>query len=203
MKKIFMGAIICVALIMTLSVNAFGLVQLNLENTVSGTCNTAQLTELSLSGNVVIPVIGIKAEGEYDSGNFGGIAYNNLMAGAGFRLINLIGVQLFVGAEFMDCTISDTIPLRVNAVFYDASLQWKIGKHISIDAWAGNSLTCYYNGISSQGNQVFAYRARLTYWFIENIGASAGIKGTSIRTDIPLLGNYEYNGIYLGAAFRL
>lgn len=203
MRKLFIGSVICVVLIMTVSVNAFGLAQLNVEHTVSGNCNNAGLTELSLSGNVVIPIIGIKAEGEYDSGNFGGISYNTLMAGGGFRLINLVGIQLFVGAEYMDSTISDATPVKVNGIFYDASLQWKIGKHISIDAWMGNSLACYYNGVTSPGNQVFAYRARLTYWFIENIGASGGIKGTSIRTDIPLLGNYDFNGIYLGAAIRL
>lgn len=203
MKKIFIGAVIFATLLLAVSVNAFGLVQLNLENTVSGTCNTATLTELSMSGNVVIPVIGIKVEGEYDSGNFGGTSYNTLMAGAGFRLINLAGVSLFVGAEYMDSNISTAIPLRVNAVFYDASLQVKLGKHLSIDAWMGNSFAASYSGISSQGNQVFAYRARVTYWFIENIGVSAGIKGTSMRTDIPMLDNYNFSGVYLGAGFRL
>lgn len=203
MKKLFLGAVICIALILAVSINAFGLVRLNVENTVSGTCNTATLNELSLSGNVVVPIVGLKVEGEYNSGTFGGITYNDLMAGAGFRLFNLAGLSLFAGVEYMDSTISETLPVKVNAIFYDASMELRIGKHMSVDAWMGNSLTTYYDGISSPGNQVFVYRARFTYWFIDNIGVSGGIKGTSMKTDVPLLNNYNFNGVYLGGSFRL
>jgi hypothetical protein len=203
MKKLFIGAVICITLILAVSINAFGLVQLNVENTVSGTCNTAVLNELSLSGNAVVPIIGIKVEGEYDSGTFGGISYNNFMAGAGFRLFDLAGLSLFAGVEYLDSTISEIAPVKVNAIFYDASMELRIGKHMSVDAWMGNSLIAYYEGVSSPGNQVFAYRARFTYWFIDNIGASGGIKGTSMKTDVPLLNNYNFNGVYFGASFRL
>jgi hypothetical protein len=202
MKKLLMGTVVCIILILGVSVNAFGLVQIGVENTVSGTCNDVTLNELSLSANVVVPVVGIKVEGEYDSGNFG-VAYNNMMLGAGFRLINLAGVSAFVGVEYMDANISESIPVKVNAVFYDASMQVKIGKHMSIDAWIGNSAIAYYDGVSSSANQVFAYRARFTYWFIDSIGVSAGVKGTTMKTDVPLMNNYNFNGVYLGAGFRL
>lgn len=203
MKKLFIGAVICIVLIFAVSVHALGLVQLNVENTVSGSCNTAALSEFSLSGNAVVPIIGIKVEGEYDSGAFGGLTYSHLMAGAGFRLFNLAGISLFVGGEYLDSNISDTIPVKVKAIFYDASVQWRITKHMSIDAWIGNSLLAYYNNVSSSGNQVFAYRARFTYWFLDNIGVSAGIKETSMKTHMPLLNNYDFNGVYLGASFGL
>lgn len=203
MKKLFIVAVICITLVFAVSVNTFGLVQLNLENTVSGTCNNETLNELSLSGNVVVPIIGIKVEGEYDSGTSGSLSYSNLMAGAGFRLFNLAGLSIFAGAEFLDSTISTTIPVKATVVFYDASMELRIAKRMSIDAWVGNSLFAYYNGISSSGNQVFAYKARFTYWFVDNIGASVGVKGTSFQTDVPQISDLNFNGVYLGASVRL
>lgn len=203
MKKLFIVAVICITLVFAVSVNTFGLVQLNLENTVSGTCNNETLNELSLSGNVVVPIIGIKVEGEYDSGTSGSLSYSNLMAGAGFRLFNLAGLSIFAGAEFLDSTISTTIPVKATVVFYDTSMELRIAKRMSIDAWVGNSLFAYYNGISSSGNQVFAYKARFTYWFVDNIGASVGVKGTSFQTDVPQISDLNFNGVYLGASVRL
>lgn len=203
MKKLFIGAVICVTLIFAISVNAFGLVQLNLENTVSGTCNNDPYNELSLSGNVVVPLIGLKIEGEYDTGTSGSLSYSNLMAGAGIRLFNLAGLSIFVGAEFLDSTISTTIPVKATVLFYDASMELRILKRMSIDAWVGNSLFAYYNSVSGSGNQVFTYKACFTYWFVDNIGASIGVRGTSFQMDVPQVPDLNFNGVYLGAAVRL
>lgn len=200
MKKLGIAMVICITLILSGSVNTFGLVQLNLENTVNGSWNNAAYQELSLSGNVVIPLVGLKLEGEYDSGTAGDLKAEYYMVGAGFRLIKIAGISLFAGAEYLDSTIAGN---KINVVFYDASLEWRITKSISIDAWVGKSLFAYYNGISSSGNQVFAYRTRLTYWFINNIGVSAGVRGSSFQTDIPWFSDDNFNGIYLGAAMRL
>jgi len=199
MKKLLMTALILTILVLAGSVTTFGLVQVNLEDAINGKANTQTYNEVALSGNVVLPVIGLKIDGEYDSGTTTGLNDTQLMAGAGFRLIKLGGFNLFAGLDYLNSTVGSD---QVTVTFYDASLGWRITKHISVDAWLGNSLTVGYNGISVPAGQIWRYQARFTYWLVHNAGVSVGVKEITLHTGLPGA-NFDFNGIYLGLAARL
>lgn len=199
MKKLLMTVTIFTILVLAGSVTTFGLGQVNLEDAINGTYNNQTYNEVALSGNVVLPVIGLKIDGEYDSGTTTGLNVNQLMAGIGFRLIKLGGFNLFAGLDYLNWTVGND---QFNVTFYDASLEWRITKRLSFDTWLGNSLTVGYNGISVPTGQIWRYQARFTYWFIHNAGVSVGTKEIMLQTGLPVA-NLDCNGVYLGVAARL